>query len=103
MRIRFTGRAVSDLEEAAIYYDGAAADLGEQFLDQLDRVVDRVQAFPNSGSPVEGFPQVRRARTKQFPYGIFYRVDGEDVIVLRVLHARRDIDQNLGRSLTDPH
>jgi plasmid stabilization system protein ParE len=28
--------------------------------------------------------------TRRFPYKIFYRVEGDRVIVFRILHAKRD-------------
>lgn len=30
------------------------------------------------------------ARMRSLPYGIFYRLDGDDILILRVPHLRRD-------------
>ena len=89
MRIRLTQHAVDDLRDAVDHYDDVAG-LGEEFLDQFDNLVERLLMFPNGAPPVEGFPGVRRARIRRFPYGAFYRLDGDDLVVLRVLHGRRD-------------
>jgi plasmid stabilization system protein ParE len=32
----------------------------------------------------------RRLPTRRFPYKLFYLIEGKDVIVVRVLHAKRD-------------
>ena len=32
----------------------------------------------------------RRALMDRFPYKVFFRIDGDDVIVFRILHASRD-------------
>jgi toxin ParE1/3/4 len=32
----------------------------------------------------------RRLITRRFPYKIFYRIEGDRVIVFRILHAKRD-------------
>ena len=94
MRVRLTPQAVDDVRDAVDHYDDVAG-LGEEFLDQFDSVVERLLMFPNGAPPVEGFPGVRRARIRRFPYGAFYRLDGDDLVVLRVLHGRRDAATSL--------
>lgn len=90
MTVRLTDLAVRDLTEARDHYREIGEGLESQLLDQLDRVVDRLITFPNGAPPVDGFPGVRRARMRQFPYGVFYRVDGDNILILRVVHTRRD-------------
>jgi len=88
--VRLTGLAVSDLSEIRDYYRARDNDAEHRFLDQLDLVVERLLSFPRGAPPVDGFPDVRRGRMRPFPYGIFYRLDGDDILILRVLHTRRD-------------
>ena len=33
---------------------------------------------------------IRRALLRQFPYGVYFAVDGDAVVVLTVLHTSRD-------------
>lgn len=89
MRIRLAPSAVSDLAGIRDYYREVGEELELQFLDRLDVTMDRLRAFPRGAPPVEGFPGVRRARLRQFPYGLFYRLDDDDILILRVLHSRR--------------
>ncbi|MHA7127619.1 hypothetical protein ACRTEC_14710 [Janibacter indicus] len=35
-------------------------------------------------------PGLRRARMRQFPYGVFYRPGTDDLVTVRVLHTRQD-------------
>lgn len=90
MTVRLTELAVSDLADAREHYFGIGDEWELSFLDHLDLVMDRLLAFPSGAPPVDGFPRVRRARMRQFPYGVFYRLDAGDILILRVLHARRD-------------
>lgn len=90
MTLRLTELAIGDLTEARDHYRAIEKDLERRFLDQLDRVMDRLVMFPNGAPPVDGFPGVRRARMRQFPYGIFYRPQGDDILILRVVHTRSD-------------
>ena len=90
MTVRLTGLAVSDVSEIRGYYRAIDDDIERQFLDRFDLAVERLLSFPRGAPPVDGFPDVRRARMRPFPYGIFYRLDGDDILILRVLHTRRD-------------
>lgn len=98
MTIRFTQRAVVDLEHAHDYYAEINPQLGGQFLDDLDTALDRLEMFPAGAPPVDGFDDLRRARMRRFPYGIFYRHSSvaDDVLVVRVLHTRRHHPGALG-------
>lgn len=90
MTVRLAELAVSDLTESRDHSREIDADLEHRVLDQFDLVIDRLVAFPNGAPPVDGFLGVRRARMRQFPHGVFYRLDGDDILILRVLHTRRD-------------
>lgn len=89
MRVLLTEPAVSDLTGIRDHYRETGEELEHRFLDQLDLSIDRLLTFPNGAPPVDGFPGVRRARIRQFPFGVFYRQDGDDLVILRVLHTRR--------------
>lgn len=90
MTVRLTELAVRDLADTRDHCRAIGEDVAHQFLDQLDLTMDRLLTFPNGAPPVEGFPGIRRARMRQFPYGVFYRLDGIDILILRILHSRRD-------------
>lgn len=85
-------QAVADLRSARDYYADLDPGLVPRLHGELERVMERLELFPASGTPVEGMPGVRRARMRHFPYGVFYRLVGADEIrIVRVLHTRRDM------------
>ncbi|MDN4475204.1 type II toxin-antitoxin system RelE/ParE family toxin [Demequina sp. SYSU T00192] len=90
MTIRLTELAVGDLTETRDHYRAIDEELERRFLGQLDRAMERLAMFPHGAPPVDGVPGVRRARIRDFPYGLFYRVDERGILVIRVLHTRRD-------------
>lgn len=90
MTIRLTRPAVEDLQIVSDHYERIDPDLGERFVADLDLVMARMQTFPHGAAPVEGFPGLRRARMRQFPYGVFYRPGTDDLVIVRVLHTRQD-------------
>jgi plasmid stabilization system protein ParE len=66
---------------------------GEDFLDEIGRSIDLLAHCPDL-QPVyyRGF---RRVFCRRFPYKLFYRIEGDRVIVFRILHARRDHPRHL--------
>jgi len=53
--------------------------------------------FPETGrSREEIAPGLRSAVVR--PYVVFFRPDGETILVLRILHGRRDVEQMMGES-----
>ena len=80
MNVRFLAPAQRELDDAVAWYDAQAAGLGLEFLDELDRAVRRLLAFPLSYPEIE--PGIRRCRLARFPYGVIYGVDGETVVVV---------------------
>jgi toxin ParE1/3/4 len=96
VRVRLTPQAVADLEHARDHYAAIDLALGERFLDDVDAAIGRLTMFPAGAPPVSGFDNLRRARMRRFPYGIFYRESPtEEVIVVRALHTSSDRQRTL--------
>ena len=80
--------ARGDIRDAMNWYDSKRTDLGDEFMlavaDALDQIEENPLRFPMY------YKDFRRAITDRFPYKLFYRIEGEDVVVYRALHAARD-------------
>ncbi|QQR99602.1 MAG: type II toxin-antitoxin system RelE/ParE family toxin [Austwickia sp.] len=88
--------AVADVRAARDHYAEVSAELADAFVEALGRVVERLTAFPRSGTMVEGFSDLRRARMRRFPYGVFYQLsEPAEVRIVRVLHDRQDRPRGL--------
>jgi plasmid stabilization system protein ParE len=85
--------AESDVAAAYQYYDQAGPDLIGQFIDELDRLLLRLSAFPRSAQPVEGYDAVRRALLRRSPFAVSYIAGDGEVVVLRVIHTARSQDE----------
>ena len=88
MKLRFLILAQRELDDTVAWYNEQAAGLGQEFLDELDRVVRRAVTFPMSCPEIE--PGVRRYLLARFPYGLIYGVDGETLVVIAVAHLHRE-------------
>lgn len=96
MTTHLTPHAAADLRDACDVYARADPALRDRFLADVDLVVERILTFPHGATPVAGHPDLRRARMRRFPFGVFYRVeDNHDLVIVRVLHTRRDHDSEL--------
>ena len=80
--------AEADLAEARAWYDQKRGGLGGEFLLCVEEALDRVRRTPHAVAEV--FPTIRRAVVRRFPYGVFYRVDPDQIGVIAVYHSRRN-------------
>ena len=80
--------AEADLEDAARWYEDERAGLAERFLGDVNRTFARIRERPLQFPAVSG--DVRRALLHTFQYAVYFRVVDEIVIVLAVLHLRRN-------------
>jgi plasmid stabilization system protein ParE len=77
-----------ELIEAQDWYDREVPGLGARFRAEVDRQVERILANPLQ-FPVM-LADVRRARLRRFPYGLFFRPLGATIYVLACFHSSRD-------------
>lgn len=89
MRVRFSAPALAELD--AILADLAAKNpLAAQHLERRIRgVVDRIGRFPGAFQEVEERPGVRKVPLVRYPYLMFYKVFGDEAVVLRIIHGAR--------------
>ena len=80
--------AAADVEEAYRWYEERRAGLGEEFLASFETTLNSCLANPNLYPVLHR--DTRRALLKRFPYGLYYRVQGERLIVVACFHAKRD-------------
>lgn len=92
LAVRFSAEAEAELELAAAWYQDRRVGLGEEFLDAVERTIDRVAEWPLAGRLIEDLPadlEVRRAPVDRFPYHLAYLIEADHLRVLAVAHDRR--------------
>ena len=87
-RLFIRPRAENDLREAVAWYENQRANLGKEFLVEMRGTMQLLSRNPELQS--EYYRGFRRILMKRFPYKVFYRMEGEQIIVFRILHAGRD-------------
>jgi plasmid stabilization system protein ParE len=82
-----------DLTVAWTWYEDQERGLGDRFLDAIHAAVDHVSRWPNAGTPVlrDGDDEIieRKVPTRGFPFAVRYRIAGDRVLVMAVLHQHR--------------
>ena len=101
--VRKRPQAIRDLADVAVYLADESGDdkLGVRFLDAAEASFEQLASMPGMGATrqyddpdLEG---VRMWAITGFPsHLIFYRQLGDGIEVIRVLHAKRDIEAILG-------
>ena len=87
-RLIIRPRAETDLREARDWYESHRAGLGTEFIIQIETALQALVRDPHRYTIYyRGF---RRVFVRRFPYKLFYRLEGDRIIVFRILHAHRD-------------
>jgi plasmid stabilization system protein ParE len=86
--VRFTSTAERELREAIEFYEAAENGLGARFLDEVEAAIARIEGHPLAWTPLSA--RTRRCRTHRFPYGLFYQIRTDEILVLSVMDLRRD-------------
>ena len=80
--------AEADLVSARAWYERQREGLGAAFLLCVEEVLERIGRTPEMYTAV--YHDVQRALTRRFPYAVYCRMAGTEVVVLGILHTRRD-------------
>ena len=87
-RVIIRPNAEADVREAWLWYESQRAGLGDELLIDIRAAIRRLENDPER-RPFY-YRDFRRLLTRRFPYKLFYRVEGDRVIVFRILHAKRE-------------
>lgn len=77
-----------DASESALWYNEQSEGLGAKFVEAVDREIDRVISNPKLYAVK--YKQTRVALVKRFPFGIHYKIETDNIVVLAILHASRN-------------
>lgn len=102
-RVEKRPQALRDLAEIAIHLaeESGSDDLAFRFLDAAEKCFEELAAMPEMGASRQ-YRDAALANLRMWPtsgfrnYLIFYRPCGGGVEIVRVLHAKRDIEALFG-------
>jgi toxin ParE1/3/4 len=100
-KLTIRNRATQDLRQQANYIlNNGNVDAAEHFLELAEATFAQILIVPRIGKSVDFISarmgEVRQWRMKNFQdYLVFYRVQDEEIEILRVLHGSRDLEDML--------
>jgi plasmid stabilization system protein ParE len=87
-RLVLRPQALAELVAARDWFDAQRPGLGQEFVVEVDVTMSEVLTRPESFPLVHG--EKRRAIVHRFPYGVFFRIVDDAIVILGIIHGRRD-------------
>jgi len=95
MRLRFTPRAFSDLDDIRLYIHRRNPVAAGKVVAVIETVARRLGEFPDSGQRSdEG--DVRVVFATRYPYRIYCRILSDEILILHIRHtSRRPVESGI--------
>lgn len=90
MRYAFHPGALEEYIGAISYYDDINPQLSGAFVSAIEAGIDNILTHPEAWQMIED--GVRRHLVKRFPYGIYYCVEDDCIMIYAVMHLSRHPD-----------
>src|SRR5438067_194414 len=87
---RFLPPAEEEMIGESLFYQSVSRELGRDFLDDVQRVIDLPLEQPKLGRPVGH--RLRRALLSRFPFSLIYAEESDTILIVAVAHHRRRPD-----------
>ena len=90
-QIIIRSEAEADIQDAFLWYERQRNGLGNDFLLCVEEALSKIRRTPEMSPCVH--KNVYRRLIRRFPYGVFYIIEEERIVILAVFHAKRDPKQ----------
>ena len=84
----FHPEAALEFEEAVGFYKERGRRLGGRFAGEVRATIRRIIETPDRWRVLEG--DVRRCFVRVFPYSVLYTVEREFVLIIAIMHGKRE-------------
>ena len=88
MKIKLLSVAEQEFVEAVDYYNDQCQGLGYEFAAEIKSTMKRIVNFPKAWTKIS--PRTRRCLTNKFPFGVLYRIYDDTILVIAIMHMKRD-------------
>ena len=87
-KLRIEERAEAEARSAFVWYVARNERAAERFQQALEECIDAIAQAPQSSPEID--PGIRRRLvSRRFPYAVVYRIVGDEVQVVAVMHQHR--------------
>ncbi len=91
----FHSEAKDEMRLAANWHEERRSGFGEIFMAAVESAVRQIQMNPYGRMKIRG--DARRILLHKFPYGIIYVVEQDVIVILALMHLRRNPDYWIDR------
>jgi len=88
MKIEILSCAEEEFAEAVYFYNQQCPGLGYEFAAEAKAAFGRIASFPSAWPAFS--PRSRRCIINRFPYGVLYQVRRDSILIVAIMHLRRD-------------
>ena len=88
MSIRILPQAEQEFSEAVDWYNDQCSGLGYEFAAEVAATLERISDFPEAWPKISR--RARRCMTSKFPFGVIYQIRKDCILVLALMHMKRD-------------
>jgi len=87
LRVRFHPEAAQEVDGAVDWYRERSADAAAGFVAELDYAIEQVTELPETWPAYK--ENTRRYVFRVYPYSLIYRLVGDEITIVAVVHAKR--------------
>lgn len=88
MKIRVLSCAEREFAAVVEHYNGERPGLGYEFAEEVQCTFGRIRSFPEAWPVFSG--RARRCVVRRFPYGVLYQIRPDRILVVAIMHLKRD-------------
>ena len=86
-KLKLKPEVYDDIKTAYDWYETQRTGLGEDFLLTLEESYSKIRRTPKAYQLI--YKMARRKLVRRFPYGVFFVLRDDAVIVIAIMHTRR--------------
>ena len=87
--LKFKPEVYNDIKAAYDWYESQRIGLGEDFLLTLEESYSKITRTPKVYQLI--YKTVRRKLLRRFPYGVFFVLKDDEIIIIAIMHTRRKL------------
>lgn len=87
IRYRFLSVVEGEIANALEFYESREQGLHLRMIEELDRVIKHICAFPKIGRRIG--KRFRAFPLNRFPFNVIYEIGGDEIIIVAVAHHSR--------------
>jgi len=86
--VRIRVEAENDLQDAYSYFELCRTGLGADFMLCVEESLAKISRNPQHYPVV--YNSIHRILVHRFPYGVFYQIQAQNIVIFAVMHCARD-------------